>query len=125
MKENFEKCLEMLLVHEGGFTADKRDSGKLYDFVRTVNTQIGRTAFVTIPRAWDGAGLMTLASIETGLYKSKEMQERKMEYYYPAAEKVGIRKPKHAIKKPKKKAKAPKDMSLFQSLKKLESAAAV
>ena len=105
--------------------ADKRDSGKLYDFVRTLNTQIGRTAFVTIPRAWDGAGLMTLASIETGLYKSKEMQERKMEYYYPAAEKVGIRKPKHAIKKPKKKAKAPKDMSLFQSLKKLESAAAV
>jgi len=27
MKGNFEKCLEMLLVHEGGFTADKRDSG--------------------------------------------------------------------------------------------------
>ena len=27
MKENFEKCLEMLLKHEGGFTADTRDRG--------------------------------------------------------------------------------------------------
>jgi hypothetical protein len=105
--------------------ADKRDSGKLYDFVRTLNTQIGRTAFVTIPRAWDGAGMMTLAGIETGLYKSKEMQERKMEYYYPAAEKVGIRKPKYGVKKTKKKAKAPQDMSLLQSLKQLETAARV
>ena len=51
------------------------------------------------------------------LYKSKIMQERKMEYYYPAAEKVGIRKPKYAVKKIKKKAKAPQDLSLLQSLK--------
>ena len=27
MRENFEKCLEMLLKHEGGFTADTRDRG--------------------------------------------------------------------------------------------------
>ena len=27
MKENFDKCLEMLLKHEGGFTADTRDRG--------------------------------------------------------------------------------------------------
>ena len=101
--------------------SDKRSSDKLYDFVRTLNTQIARTSFVTMPRAWDGAGLMTLAGIESGLYKSKEMQERKMEYYYPAAEKLGIRKPKYAETKPKK-VKPPKDMSLFESLKQLETA---
>ena len=27
MKSNFDKCLAMLLEHEGGFTADKRDKG--------------------------------------------------------------------------------------------------
>ena len=27
MKDNFMKCLDMLLEHEGGFTADKLDPG--------------------------------------------------------------------------------------------------
>ena len=27
MKKNFDHCLEMLLHHEGGFTADKFDPG--------------------------------------------------------------------------------------------------
>ena len=27
MKDNFMKCLDMLLEHEGGFTDDKRDPG--------------------------------------------------------------------------------------------------
>ena len=31
MKENFMKCLEMLLAHQGGFTADKRDPGNKGD----------------------------------------------------------------------------------------------
>jgi lysozyme family protein len=31
MKENFDKCLEMLLEHEGGFTADRRDKGNAGD----------------------------------------------------------------------------------------------
>lgn len=31
MKENFDKCLAMLLEHEGGFTADKRDKGNAGD----------------------------------------------------------------------------------------------
>ena len=31
MKKNFDKCLEMLLHHEGGFTADKRDKGNAGD----------------------------------------------------------------------------------------------
>ena len=31
MKSNFDKCLEMLLEHEGGFTADKRDKGNAGD----------------------------------------------------------------------------------------------
>ena len=127
LMSNKEMDERSLLGYLAGYQdyADKRDSGKLYDFVRTLNTQVARTSFVTIPRAWDGAGMMTLAGIESGLYKSKIMQERKMEYYYPIAEQVGIRKPKYAVKKPKKKAKAPKDVSLFESLKQLETAAAV
>ena len=31
MKSNFDKCLAMLLEHEGGFTADKRDKGNAGD----------------------------------------------------------------------------------------------
>ena len=31
MKDNFMKCLDMLLEHEGGFTADKRDPGNRGD----------------------------------------------------------------------------------------------
>ena len=27
MKKNFDKCLEMLLQHEGGYVNDSRDSG--------------------------------------------------------------------------------------------------
>ena len=102
--------------------ADKRDSDKLYEFVRTLNTQIGRTAFVTIPRAWDGASFMTLAAIEAGFYKDKDMQDRKMEYIYPIAEKVGIRKPKHAVKKKKKKV-AKKENLLMKALQQMQSAA--
>jgi hypothetical protein len=102
--------------------ADKRDSDKLYDFVRTLNTQIARTSFVTLPRAWDGAGLMTLAGIESGLYKSKLMQERKMEYYYPIAEQFGVREPKYAtVGKKKKKISKKKDL-LLQSLKQMQVA---
>ena len=31
MKSNFDECLAMLLEHEGGFTADKRDKGNAGD----------------------------------------------------------------------------------------------
>ena len=102
--------------------ADKRDSDKLYEFVRTLNTQIGRTAFVTIPRAWDGASFMTLGAIESGLYKDKDMQDKKMEYIYPVAKKLGIRKPKYAVSKKKKKAPKKEDL-LMKSLQQMQSAA--
>jgi len=102
--------------------ADKRDSDKLYEFVRTLNTQIGRTAFVTLPRAWDGASFMTLGAIEAGFYKDKDMQDRKMEYIYPIAEKIGIRKPKHAVSKKKKKV-TKKENLLMKALQQMQSAA--
>ena len=57
--------------------ADKRDTGKLYDLARVLNTQVARTVFVTAPRMYNGAGLGTLAALELGLNPSKELKERK------------------------------------------------
>ena len=57
--------------------ADKRQSDKLYDLARILNTQIARTAFVTAPRMYNGAGLGTLAALELGLNPNKEMKQRK------------------------------------------------
>ena len=39
MKSNFDKCLAMLLEHEGGFTADKRDKGNAGDGMATKDQQ--------------------------------------------------------------------------------------
>jgi len=65
---------------------------------------------------------MTLGGIESGLYKSKLMQERKMEYYYPIAEQFGVREPKYAtVGKKKKKIPKKKDL-LLQSLKQMQVA---
>ena len=57
--------------------ADKRDSDRLYDLARVLNTQVARTAFVTAPRMYNGAGLGTLAALELGLNPNKEMKQRK------------------------------------------------
>ena len=47
MKDNFMKCLEMLLEHEGGFTADKRDPGNKGDWHGNQgSTNLGMTAHV-------------------------------------------------------------------------------
>ena len=45
MKKNFDKCLQMLLVHEGGFTADKFDPGNDGDgYGNQGSTNMGVTA---------------------------------------------------------------------------------
>lgn len=36
MKDNFQKCLEMLLVHEGGFVNDSRDNGGMTNLGVTI-----------------------------------------------------------------------------------------
>ena len=47
MKSNFDKCLEMLLKHEGGFTADKRDKGNSGDgYGNQGSTMLGVTSNV-------------------------------------------------------------------------------
>jgi hypothetical protein len=105
--------------------ADKRDSDKIFDLVRTMNTQIGRSYFVTLPRMWDGASLGTLAQIEFGLYKSKTMQEKKMKYIYPIVEQFGVREPKHATAGKKKKKVIKKKDLLIESLQQLQNIARV
>ena len=47
MKKNFDHCLEMLLHHEGGFTADKFDPGNDGDgYGNQGSTNMGVTAKV-------------------------------------------------------------------------------
>ena len=50
------------------------------------------------------------------------MQDKKMEYIYPVAKKLGIRKPKYAVSKKKKKAPKKEDL-LMKSLQQMQSAA--
>ena len=53
---------------------------RAFEFTRTVNTELGRTLFHTLPRMWDGASLGTLVFMEAALHPSKEMKERKATY---------------------------------------------
>jgi len=89
--------------------ADSRDSNKLFDFVRTMNTQIGRSAFLTAPRMWNGASFGTLLALESGMHPSKKMKERKLWQIKKVEEYTGIRlpKPSYAKKKKKKKVQMP------------------
>jgi len=123
LMSNSEMDERSILGYLAGYQdyADKRDSDKLFDLVRTMNTQIGRTAFVSLPRMWDGASIGTLAQIETGLYQSKDMQERKMKYIYPIAEMFGIREPKHETAGKKKKKIPKKKDLLIESLQQLQT----
>ena len=103
--------------------SEKKDSEKLYDVVRTLNTQIARTVFMTAPRMWDGASIGALIMLESGLYKSKEMQEKKLEYIYPVAKQFipWLEEPEYATLK-KIKPPAKKIRPILKSLKQLQAA---
>jgi len=93
--------------------ADSRDHDKIFEVVRTLNSQVARTGFVTFPRAYNGAGFGTLAGIELGLYPSKEMKEKKAKII-KAAQTIPViggllPTPAYAKKKKKKKRVTKKD----------------
>ena len=60
--------------------ADSRDSDRVFDAARALNTEVARQMFVMIPRAWNGAGIGALAQIEFGLFPSKKQKERKAKF---------------------------------------------
>ena len=76
MKDNFMKCLDMLLEHEGGFTDDKRDPGNWGDgHGNQGSTNLGVTAHVWAE--WTGKPasieVMKMLTAETiaPLYKAR------------------------------------------------------
>lgn len=90
--------------------AETTGDQKLQEIVRIANTQLARSLFYTAPRMWDGATLGTLAAMEAGLFKTKQITERKEKYIVPLASKLGIRPPKERGKRRKKREKAPTAM---------------
>tara|TARA_Y100000296_G_scaffold41652_1_gene48001 strand:+ start:1721 stop:4531 length:2811 start_codon:yes stop_codon:yes gene_type:complete len=89
--------------------AEKKEDEKSFEFWRTINSQIGRTAFASAPRAYNGAGFGTIAALELGLYPSAKIKERKAKVI-KAAQKlpvVGkmIPTPSYAKKKKSKRKK--------------------
>jgi hypothetical protein len=95
--------------------ADSRDSDRVYDAVRTLNTEVARQAYVILPRMWNGAGIGTLAQIELGLFPNKEMKEKKAK----AAKAVGLPTPSYAEPKPVKKKRAKIKDPVLEALKNL------
>jgi len=63
---------------------------KAFEVVRTINTELGRFLYGTMPRAWNGASVGTLFALELGLFPSKEMKEKKAGYITFAREELGI-----------------------------------
>ena len=101
--------------------ASKRSNEKLFDVVRTLNTQIGRSLFMTAPRMWNGASIGTLIGLESGLHKDKVQMDKKMDYIYPLVKPLGVKKPKYAKTKPKKTKK--QINPVIQSLESLSKSA--
>jgi len=87
--------------------SETRDNDKIFEFVRTLNSQVARTLWVTVPRAHNGTSFGTLAGIELGLYPSKELKEKKAKAVKVAQKIpfVGEKIPTPAYAKPKKKKK--------------------
>jgi|10_taG_2_1085330.scaffolds.fasta_scaffold04450_3 hypothetical protein len=92
--------------------ADKKEDQKVFDLVRTINSEVGRLLFVTGPRAYNGAGFGTLAQLELGLYPSRELKERKAK----VAKAIGLPTPAYAKKKPKRKKRITKQDKVMEAL---------
>ena len=77
---NFEHGDPGLLGYLAGYHdyAGSRKSEKVFDVARTINSEIARQLFVVGPRMYNGAGFGQLVSLETGIYPSKELRERKL-----------------------------------------------
>lgn len=100
--------------------ADSRDNDKIFEIVRTLNSQVARTAFVTIPRAYNGAGFGTLVGLESGLYPTREQKEKKAKAI-KLAQKIpvlgkAIPTPAYAKPKTKKKKKVTKQDRVMTAL---------
>ena len=77
---NFEHGEPGLLGYLAGYHdySGSRKSEKVFDVARTINSEIARQLFVVGPRMYNGAGFGQLVSLETGIYPSKELRERKL-----------------------------------------------
>jgi len=58
--------------------AGSRENQKVFDVARTINSEVARQLFVVAPRMYNGAGFGQLVALETGIYPSKELKERKL-----------------------------------------------
>ena len=58
--------------------AGSRDNQKVFDVARTINSEIARQMFVVAPRMYNGAGFGQFVALETGIYPSRELKERKL-----------------------------------------------
>jgi len=102
--------------------ADATDSSKGYDLVRTINTQIGRAAYITAPRMYNGATLGTLIQTELGLFKTKGVREKRESMYTNILKPAGLPMPTdiQPTKKPVSKKSKAKQASILKSLGSLE-----
>jgi len=110
---NFEHGDPGLLGYLAGYHdySGSRKSEKVFDVARTINSEIARQLFIVGPRMYNGAGFGQLVSLQTGIYPSKELKERKL-WMIQQARKLPVvgRKiplPEYAISKKKSKREMP------------------
>jgi hypothetical protein len=97
---NFETGDNSLLGYLAGYDdyAGSRKDQKLYDVVRTLNTEIARQTMVIGPRMYDGAGFGEIAQMQLGIYPSKYYKNIKAKILKA----IGAPAPRYAQPKAKK-----------------------
>ena len=65
------------------YNAEQTKHGKTEEFVRTLNTQIGRMLYDTVPSVINGTGFMTALGQELALYNTPELNVLKDKMLYP------------------------------------------
>ena len=80
MFTNFEHGDPGILGYLSGYHdyAGSRKDQKVFDVARTINSEIARQLFVVAPRLYNGAGFGQLVALETGIYPSRALKERKV-----------------------------------------------